>query len=737
MAVKAAEFVIVDLEENGKSEIVFNIQIDVRIRGFQMKKRICARAVTVMSFLFSIFCFTACGSQELSFGEERFYGVKTAEELSFANEREYPVQIAVGETRVWTLTAGSKGSVYERELETETPRSMGSRLEDEEFVMGISAVGDQPYACVSCGETVQVRKLSGDGQWETVLSIPWEEAPEQLQPTVFLVDRQENAYVAAGNEIWRYSTGEGHRTVYQLKESVTILQEKKSGVVEAVAKSSGEIALYALGEDGKAKKKWTLKLSTGNLAPIQTDDADTLTLAVDNRILFLDNNTGKITAYFDCISAGVSTDLLGGLCLVSKGVLYLEEKTADQGGRWLKLAQQGDVQGDRTLLVYGTVDLSEAMKERIVSFNRTNPDYYIAVEEYGSEDPWAGKVRLQAAVTSGHGPDILDLYGAENYISYAEKGYLEDLEPYLSKEDFSDDILWQVQDLYRVDGKLCMLVPHFSMQGLAIHPEYTGNVDNWNLDSFLQLVERNRGEKYIVAGSTARAILYMLFEGLQEELVDMEGEEAHFDTPEFVRLLEFCKENGKTGFMADGVSYGHEEVVDMVLLSSLYLNSPMSCMELYAYYGKNALPYGYPVGGGQVFLVENNLDACGISASSANKEGAWEFLLTLFEENYQVEMSGGINVSWGIRESCWYRMWEPYMAVDTLGFSGRTVDPPRAEDVEMFAKALLQGNLTANLTPYDITELVLEEAEAYFAGDRSVTETARIIQNRAQLMLEE
>ena len=688
-------------------------------------------------FILAALCCTACGSQELSFGEEWFYGVKTAEELSFANEGEYPVQIAVGETRVWTLTADSKGSVYEREFETETLRSLGSRQEDKELVMGISAVGNRPYACVACGEAVQVRKLSGDGHQLPIRSIPWEEAPDQIQPTIFFVDGQENTYMAAGDEVWRYSPGEEGKTVYQLKGPAAFLQEKRSGEVEAVAKSGGEITLYVLEEDGKAKKRWTLKLSTGNLAPIQTDDADTQVLAVDNRILFVDHGSGKIKAYFDCISAGVSTDLLGGLCLVSKGILYLEEKTTDQGGRWLKLAQQGDVQGDRTLLVYGTVDLSGAMKERIVSFNRTNPDYYIAVEEYGSEDPWAGKTRLQAAVTSGHGPDILDLYGSENYISYAEKGYLEDLEPYLLKEDFSNDILWQVQDLYRVGGKLYMLVPHFSMRGLSIHPEYAGDVESWNLDSFLKLVEKNRGEKYIVAGSAADSILYMLLEGLQGELVDLGGKAAHFDTPEFVRLLELCKENGKTSFMADGVSYGPEEIVDKVLLSSQYLNAPMSCMELYAYYGENVLPYGYPTGDGQVFLVENNQDACGISSGSGNKEGAWEFLRTLFEEDYQVEMSGGINVSWGMRESCWHRMWEPYMSVDSLGFNGRTVDPATEEDVEMFAKALLQGKLMANLTPYDIRSLVLEEAEAYFSGDRSAAETAAIIQNRVQLMLEE
>ena len=91
-----------------------------------MKKKTCARAAAVISFLFFVLCCAACGSQELSFGEERFYGVKTTEELGFADEKEYSVQIAVGESRVLTLTAGSRGSVYERELETEALRRQRS-----------------------------------------------------------------------------------------------------------------------------------------------------------------------------------------------------------------------------------------------------------------------------------------------------------------------------------------------------------------------------------------------------------------------------------------------------------------------------------------------------------------------------------------------------------------------------------------------------------------------------------
>lgn len=705
-----------------------------------MKMKKYAIAMTVLSVALAALFLTACGEQELSFGEERFYGLKTAEEMSFARERERPVQIAVGESRVWTLTTAMGDCVYERELKmgsgTGDMRSLEWQQGEGEWIMGISAMEDCLYVSVSCGETVQVRKIFGTGKSETVLSIPWEEAPEQIQPTMFFVDQTENAYFATEDEVWRYSPEEGSRTVYRLKEPAVFLQEKEPGIVEAVAKSGNGIALYTLREDGKAEKRWSLKLSTSRLTVIQTDDDTTLVLAVDDRVLFVDSGTGEIVYYFDSIAAGVSTDLLGGLCLVEEGTMYLAERNASYGVLWEGLAAQSGPEGDRTVLVYGTVSLSEAIQERIVSFNKTNRDYYITVEEYGSGDPWAGKLQLQAALTSGHGPDIVDLYNIDNYIPYAEKGYLEDLEPYLRGEDFCDDILWQVQDLYRVDGKLCMLVPHFSVWALAIHPAYAQDVENWDYDSFLKLVESNRKEKHVVAGGSARAILSTLFQGLQGEFLDREEKKAHFDSPEFVSLLKLCKENAKESFMASNVGYGHDEVVDKVLLGSELLNDPMGCMGLYAYYGEDALPYGYPTRDGQVFLVKNNIDACGISSVSGNKDGAWEFLRTLYEEDFQVRR-GGLNVSWGIRESCWYKMWEPYMSQSTMGFNGIMIDPPTKEDVALFGEALLQGRLTADLVDYGITELVLEEADVYFSGDASAEEAAEKIQNRVQLMLEE
>lgn len=689
--------------------------------------------VIIISVALVILCLTACGNQEISFGEERFYGVKTAEELNFVNEGKYPVQVAVGESRIWMLTSGWGECVYERELGTGTVRSLGS-WENNELVMGISAVGDAPYACVACDGTVEIRKFTKDGQWETLTSLPWEDAANQ--PTVFFVDGNENAYIGNGDEIWQYSPVESNRTVYRLKAPAVFLQEKEPGVVEAVTKSGGRISLYTLEEEGKAEKKWTLQLSTSQLSVIQTDDVATLVLAVDDRILFVNDSTGEIVLYFDSIAAGVSPNLLGGLCLVEEGSMYLVEQTAGQSGLWEELVAQSGPWGDRTVLFYGTVSLSETMKERIVSFNKTNQDYYITVEEYGSGDPWAGRLQLQAAITSGHGPDIVDLYGTDNYISYSEKGYLEDLEPYLLKEDFYEDILWQVQDLYRVERKICMLVPHFTVQGLAVNPEYARGMKSWDFETFQKLASLARGEKLIVAGGTSGSIFAELFLGMQGEFIDWEEKKAYFDTPRFISFLEFCKKYEGKSLVRDGASYNSDEFVDKVLLMRLGLSNPMGYAELHAYYGEEALPYGYPVADGQVLLVNNDVDACGILSSGKNKEGAWEFLRTLLAEDYQEQMTG-YRSTWSIRESCWYGMWDSYKSSTMLGFNNVTLNPPTDEDVELFADVILNGNLTANLMSYKIEEVVTEGARAYFNGDISAEEAAARIQNRVQLMLEE
>lgn len=686
------------------------------------------KIIYFISFLLLNLCLTSCGAQELSFGKEIFFGVKAAEEISFAGENHRPVQVAAGSRRLWALAADMGGGIYERELSTGTARSLQWKQGEQEMIMGISAAGDMLYAAVSCGETVQVRKCPEGGSWETLLSIPREEAPEQVQPTVFFADTGENAWFANEDEIWKYSPENGRKTIYKVKGSIAFLLEKTPGTVAAVAKSGRKITLYSLTADGKVKEQWTIPLPTIHLASIMTEDTDTLVLAVDNRILFLNNETGEIVSHFNSIDAGVSTNLLGGLWHPEEGAVYLVEQAGDTGGIWEELAAQNGPEGERTVLVYGTVSLSETMRERITSFNRSNPDYYITVKEYDGKSISDQRLQMQAAVTSGRGPDILDLYSrcVDNYTAYAEKGYLEDLEPWLLEEELNDDMVRAIHELYRVEGKLCMAVPHFTLWGFAVNPEYLPETESWDYQTFTEAaglaLPANRD-------GTAGSLLGMLLRGRQNEFINRKEKTASFDTPEFISLLEFCRDYGDKSL----VKFSFEDAPDAMMVQ-LSAHDPGSYLTVHACYGEKAVLYGYPATGSQVLLVNNAVDACGIYSQSRNKEGALEFLRTLFAEDYQGHMSSYTS-AWAARESCWYAQWDSSQS--GIHINGIYAAPAAEGEAERLADLILSGNVTADLVHYTVIDLVLEETNAYFTGDRTAEETARNIQSRIQLMLEE
>lgn len=690
--------------------------------------------IAVLSGIFFITLFlAACGKrQELSFGREAFFGVKTADIIGFPTVSERPVQVSAGSDCVWILTmCPDGGGLYEQAAAAQTVQSLNWSQEDHEMIMGISGA-EHLYAAVACGETVQVRKLSGNGQWETLLTIPQEEAPEQVQPTVFFADSSEDAYFAAGNEILRYSSESGERIIYDINEKVAFLQEKKPGAVEALTGSGREIILYSLSENGDAEEKWRIPLPTTHLGTIRTADANTLILAVDGKLLFVDNETGEIGAHFNSMDAGVSSSLLGGLMLPEEGALYLVEQTGDAGGVWEELTTQSGPEGDRTVLVYGTVSLNATMQERITAFNKSNSDYYITVKEYTGENILDQRLQMQAAVTSGKGPDILDLsaYCVTNYAAYAKSGYLEDLEPFLLAEGLDDDLLQTIHELYRVDGKLCMAVPHFMLWGLALNPEYVSEseMEDWNYQAFTEAAAQSIKALPVNKDDTGNGLLSLLLAGMQNEFINYDEKKAYFDTPKFISLLEFCREYGKKRLL------GYSGDAAEALMVNFSLVMPSDYLHTHIWYGEESALCGYPAAEGQLLLVENRGDACGIYALSEHKEGAWEFLRTLYAEDYQRNMTG-YSPGWAVRESCWYAQWDE--AESGVNINGVYAAPATEEEIERFMDMLRSGKVTANLLSDAVKDLVLEEAAPYFAGDYTAEEAARNIQSRVMLMLSE
>ncbi len=340
------------------------------------------------------------------------------------------------------------------------------------------------------------------------------------------VDDREKVYLVNGHTVACFD-GEGKRTgIYELKGEICSFQENEKGVVECVTVGTKGVILYALGES-KAEEKWTWKDAEmiGQVRGIESNEADMLCLATNQELLFFDRVSGVLSSRTDLVKLGISSVLAGYYDAEGKILrLYGSAGNDAEGLHYSLLRESDSFTEQRAELVYGMVggvnaDTSASIWTAITEFNQENKDYYVSIRNYDNN-----LERLYADMTAGNGPDIIDMTYSEYYESYVKNGYLEDLSPYLEQSQYRDDIIWNALNAYRIDGGLYVFVPQFQLRGVLIHPEY--DIDEWNLDTFLELVEQNQWEKDIMGdtGYPENLLRFMLC-CRQEEFIPASNEE--------------------------------------------------------------------------------------------------------------------------------------------------------------------------------------------------------------------
>jgi len=167
--------------------------------------------------------------------------------------------------------------------------------------------------------------------------------------------------------------------------------------------------------------------------------------------------------------------------------------------------------------------------------------------------------------------------------------------------------------------------------------------------------------------------------------------------------------------------------------------------------GKIVFP-GYPVADGQQkrggAVARPWGDFLCISAASSHKEGAWEFLKSFLTPEYQSQVMGIPLLREASEERIRSALIPEYETVD--GEQVLKVQYEQAiveeESIRLTAVSEAQAQAFRELiesvhrcqemdqTLYDI---VLEEADIFFSGDRTAEETASIIQDRAKVYMGE
>ena len=430
---------------------------------------------------------------------------------------------------------------------------------------------------------------------------------------------------------------------------------------------------------------------------------------------------------------------------------------------------------DKTILTYATQYLGYDERNKIIDFNKKSTKYRIEIKDYSefntTEDYQAGLTKLNTEIAAGNVPDILNVSGLPLQ-QFGAKGLLEDLWPFIEKDpDLGRDaIMENVFKAAEQDGKLYQIFSTFSVRTVVGATKVVGDRMSWTLDDLqAALATMPEGCTIFGEGDTKAGMLSTVLALNMDGFVDWTTGKCSFDSEGFISLLEFCN---SFPLEYDWNSVDWDEYEDdntrvmngkQMLLQS-YLYDLGDSLQLYeAVFNGDYSFIGFPREDGGVGSSFSLGTGIAMSSTCKDKEGAWsfmrEYLMPQYADADNNSMIGMYNFS--TNKADFEKMVEQAMKKEyqldddgnqvldengqpievpkyTYGFNNMTVEV-YATTQEQYDQFMALYNAIGSVYTYDenIYKIVSEVAGGYFNGDKNVQDTAKQIQDRVTLYINE
>ncbi len=388
---------------------------------------------------------------------------------------------------------------------------------------------------------------------------------------------------------------------------------------------------------------------------------------------------------------------------------------------------------EKTTVYLACLSLHYEVERSVILFNREQDQYQIKVKEYLDDEAYrneeasgkqamydAALLRFYADISGGNPPDLIQFH--DGYLSVEtmlEQGVLEEVSLYLSENGYEyDDFVASILEELSFEGGLYYLPSKFRVLTVFADKSIVGSDMGWTLEEALEIASTIPEEMEFLDNTPKILALSWFLDYGYQEFVEEETALAKFDTEIFQNLLEVCNtfpsqrdysipaanetpsllQNGKLLLYDTGLSKVHD-----------YHRTK----EYFRDIEVTAIGYPQAPGNGSSLNINNGL--IGIHNESEYKEVAAEFLFFCLEDD--VEYADGFSVI--------QTEFEEQLSEVT-------------EEDRTVIRSILEGaQFQKNTADQIIIDIVLEEAEVYFEGGRSVEEVVTMIQNRVSLYLAE
>lgn len=666
-----------------------------------------------------------------------------------------PLPIQFAEDRnLNTYTVGADSTVYTVEAEWPSEPDVNGNYEERSFlcqydVQGNSVMEQEITELLNEGEyNSYVQSIVVDGEGRMYLS-----CDEMLR----LFDAQGNYQGEVGLENgWIQGIGKGKDGKvymayydYSLETTETLLAE-----VDFAAKQLG--VSYTNFPSGNGD---------GTLIPGITKD---FLIHDGSRVYEYDMTSQTYEALFSWVDCDINGSYVEYLYPMKDGRLMVVVNDWDTGETEIACLTKTTASKlpQKTQITIGTLYDDQQLQASAVAFNKQSDTYHINIKTYIDNSNWTenswkdGIANLNNDIISGNNcPDIIDV-SQLNIKQLVSKGVLEDMSPYLeksqvlAKEDFFESII----ESYTYDGKLISIPRNFSLITVVGRTADVGEEMGWTLDELMAYAKENP-KASLFDGETKESIMYYMMTYNQDSFIDWTTGECKFDTDEFKKVLEFVNAFPEEyDWEADDRSTPVKIQAGEVLLNMVGIYELNSVQEYQAMYNEPVTYIGYPTSDGSVGCYISAGQLYGITSKSDNKEGAWEFIqymltaegrdmyswgLPTNKANFEEKVEAATKVEYVLDENGEVYLdenGEPVISGGTssIGYGDweYTYHIVTEEEVAI-VRELIDVAKPVTLANEEITNIINEEAAAYFKGQKSVDDVAGVIQSRIKIYVDE
>ena len=532
--------------------------------------------------------------------------------------------------------------------------------------------------------------------------------------------------------------------------------------------------------------KFALLSSDGSTAGIQTLDIQSGTLGEKTNLsfnyyryqvlnglyydIYLSDDYGvygynigdaEITKVMDYISSDFSSNYLYQATFVDENsfVAYYYGDDGVELSKFTKVAPEDVV--EKTELTLGCYYLDYNVKKKLIEFNKNSNEYRVNIMDYSMydtmDDYTQGLTRLNADIVSGKVPDIMMLSSQMPVESYIAKGVFADLNTFLEKdtEIKKEDFLPNVLEALSSEDGLYRIAPSFAVTTFVAKTADVGEEPGWTMDEAIALLESKPEGTKMLSEVTASNFMYYTMWICGEQYVDWNTGECYFDSEGFMKTLEYANTLPREidySAVTDDETYWQEMETQYrdgkTILSLQYFSG----FRDYSYakqavFGEDITMIGFPVeeGNGAGLNISTTM---AISALSKNQDVAWEFLKTFLTEEYQESLTYDFPVRISSLQKLEEKAWEKPYTIDENGNKQEYDDYFYINGMEVPAEPLTKeetGKFVEYLKSLDkmciyneaLNNIITEECESYFAGQKTAQEVADIIQSRAKIYVSE